>query len=138
MSDRQTAGVHRPFNVDHRDRWAWLAAIVLYVVGDISTTAVGLNIGAVETNPAALALFEAVGLWPAMLLLKAVVMALLGVLWVCSPEEWRVVVPATLSVVGAVVVANNGHVLALLVLDSCGENRSAAVEVLVSLGVVLA
>jgi len=114
--DTPTAGIHRSLNVDHRDRWAWLAAIALYVVGDISTTAVGLNIGAVETNPAALALFDVVGLWPAMLLLKASVLSLLGVLWVCSPEEWRVVVPATLSVVGAVVVANNSHVVAVVVL----------------------
>jgi len=116
MSDTPTAEVHRSLNVDHRDRWAWLAAIALYVVGDISTTAVGLNIGAVETNPAALALFDAVGLWPTMLLLKAAVLALLGMLWVCSPEEWQVVVPATLSMVGAVVVVNNGHVLAVVVL----------------------
>ncbi len=116
MRDRQTAGVNRSLNVEHPDRWAWLAAIALYVVGDISTTAVGLNIGAVETNPAPLAVFDAIGLWPAMLLLKAVVLALLGVLWVCSPEEWRVVVPATLSMVGAVVVANNSHVVAVVVL----------------------
>jgi len=111
-----TAELHRSLEVDRPNRWAWLAAVSLYVVGDVSTTAIGLNIGAVETNPAALALFEAVGLWPAMLLLKAAVLALVGVLWVCSPEDWRVVVPATLSAVGGVVVVINSHVLAVVIL----------------------
>jgi len=114
MSDRQTAGLHRSLGVDRRDRWAWLAAIALYVLGDIATTAVGLTIGAVENNPAALALIDAIGLWPAMLLLKAAVLSLLGGLWACSPQEWRVVVPTTLSVVGAGVVAINSYVLGVL------------------------
>ena len=114
MGDRQTAALHRSLGVDRRDRWAWLAAIALYVLGDIATTAVGLNIGAVETNPAALALIGAIGLWPSMLLLKAAVVTLLGGLWACSPQEWRVVVPATLAVLGGVVVAINSYVVGVL------------------------
>jgi len=137
-SDENTARLHWTLDIDQGDRWAWLAAIAFYVVGDVATTAVGLNIGAVETNPAALTLFDAVGLWPTMLLLKAAVLALVGGLWACSPQEWRVVAPAMLALVGAAVVVINGHVLAVLVVDSAAVSRSAALEVLVSLGVILA
>lgn len=102
-----------PVDVARRDTVAWLAAVALYVLGDMATTAVGLQIGAVEKNPAALALIGTVGLWPAMLLLKASVLALVGLLWVLSPREWRAVAPATLATVGAAVVVINGRVLAL-------------------------
>jgi len=138
VTDTPTAEGQRSLDVEQRDQLAWLAAIALYVVGDVATTAVGLQIGAVEKNPAALALFDAVGLWPAMLLLKGAVLVLVGGLWACTPHEWRAVAPATLAAVGAVVVAINGHVLGVLLLDAGAVSRPSAVEVLLSLGVILA
>ncbi|WP_079978715.1 hypothetical protein [Halolamina sediminis] len=113
-SDRDTAGLHRSLGVDRRDRWAWLAAVALFVLGDVATTAVGLNIGAVESNPVALAAIGALGLWPAMLLLKATVLGLVGLLWACSPEQFRAVVPATLAVWGAAVVSINSYVVGVV------------------------
>jgi hypothetical protein len=114
MSDRDTAGEHRTPELEHLDRPAWLVAIATFVIGDVSTTAVGLNLGAVETNPVALAAFDALGLWPAMLLLKAVVLGSVGLLWTCSPEEFRAVVPTTLAVWGATVVSINSYVVGVV------------------------
>lgn len=113
--DTPTAGEHRSLDVGRRDRWAWLAAVALFVLGDVATTAVGLNIGAVESNPVALAAIGALGLWPAMLLLKATVLGLVGLLWACSPEEFRAAAPLTLAVWGGGVVSINSYVVGVVV-----------------------
>jgi hypothetical protein len=112
--EESTAGLNRSLGVDCRDRWAWLAAVALFVLGDVATTAVGLNIGAVESNPVALAAIGALGLWPAMLLLKATVLGLVGLLWACSPEEFRAAAPLTLAGWGAAVVSINSYVVGVV------------------------
>jgi len=114
MGEESTAGEHRIPELGNLDRPAWLAAVALFVLGDVATTAVGLNIGAVESNPVALAAFDTLGLWPAMLLLKAVVLGSVGLLWACSPEEFRAVVPTTLAVWGAAVVSINSYVVGVV------------------------
>ncbi len=99
-------------DVDRRDRLGWLAAVALFVGGDMVTTAGGLAVGAVESNPVALTAIETVGLWPAMLLLKATVLGLVGLLWACSAQRYRAAAPVTLACWGAAVVANNSLIVA--------------------------
>jgi len=107
-SDKHTA------DLQQLERPAWLAALATFVLGDVSTTAVGLNIGAVETNPLPIVLFDLLGVWPAMLLLKAVVLGLLGLLSVCSPPRLRPIVPATLAAWGAAVVTVNTYMVGVV------------------------
>ncbi|QKY20597.1 hypothetical protein B4589_009485 [Halolamina sp. CBA1230] len=108
MSDTPTAGVHR------LERPAWLAVLATFVVGDVLTTAAGLQLGAVEKSPVALALFHALGVVPAMLILKAATLAVLGSIWAVAPEEFRIAVPASLAVWGAAVAARNTYVVGVL------------------------
>lgn len=103
--------------LDRRERLAWGGALALFVAGDVVTTRAGLALGAVETNPVALAAFDAVGVLPAMLGVKAAVLTVAGLGWACCPTSARVVSPATLAVIGGAVTVANGAVLATLAPD---------------------
>lgn len=102
MSERQTLPV-----VGGRDRHLWIAAIILYGVGDTVTTFWGLSTGGVaEAGPIAGPLIDAYGRW--MLLgIKAVVFPLFYLLWWLLRTPGRVAVPFALVVVGGVVTAWN-------------------------------
>jgi len=102
VSERQTLPV-----VGGRDRHLWIAAIILYGVGDTVTTFWGLSTGGVaEAGPIAGPLIDAYGRW--MLLgIKAVVFPLFYLLWWLLRTPGRVAVPFALVVVGGVVTAWN-------------------------------
>lgn len=92
---------------------AWLLVLALFVIGDMALTAAGLRLGAVEVNPNAMALIEDLGLWPAMIGSKTVVLAFTAVCWHVAPLRYRYLMPAAVAVLGAVVVTINSAVVLL-------------------------
>lgn len=106
--------VGRLDGLDRRERLAWGGALALFGVGDVATTGAGLALGAVETNPVALAAFEAVGVWPAMVGVKLAVLGFALGGWWCCPSWGRAVAPGALAGIGAVVVVSNAAVLSAL------------------------
>lgn len=89
------------------DRQVWLAAILLYGIGDTVTTFLGLSaIGVSEAGPIAGPLIDGYGRH-ALLVLKAVVFASFYVAWRLLRTPGRVAVPFALSLVGAIVTAWN-------------------------------
>lgn len=91
----------------------WLTAIGLFVVGDIATTAYGLQVGAVESNPTVSALYGRPGVVE-MLVAKAVVVGfvLSGVRLLV--EEYRLYPPVTLALLGLLIVGWNLNILVQL------------------------
>jgi hypothetical protein len=98
--------------VGGRDVQLWIAAILLYGVGDTATTLWGLSVGGiVEAGPIARPLIETYG--PrALLLVKAMVFGAFYVAWVMLRTPGRIAVPLALALVGGVVTAWNLFVVA--------------------------
>jgi len=90
---------------------AWLMALVLFVGGDMATTALGLRLGAVESNPVALLGITELGLWPAMLSAKAVVVGWTVGCWHYSPDRYRIIFPIVLMLLGLGIVTWNTWVI---------------------------
>jgi hypothetical protein len=95
-----------------RERAVWVAAIVLYGVGDTATTYWGLSAGGVsEAGPVVAPLMVAYG--PAALLgVKAAVFAGFYLVWRAVRTPGRVAIPLALATVGTVVTAWNLVVVA--------------------------
>ena len=94
------------------DRRVWIAAIVLYGVGDTVTTFWGLSTaGVAEAGPVAGPLIDAYGRY-ALLAIKAVVFPSFYILWRVLRTPGRVAVPLSLAVVGGVVTVWNLLVIA--------------------------
>lgn len=79
----------------------------------MALTAVGLHLGAVESNPVALSLVNHLGLWPAMIGVKSLILAWVWLCWRLSSKRERVVFPAIAAAVGVVVVVVNSYVVAV-------------------------
>lgn len=95
-----------------RNRQVWLAAIVLYGVGDTVTTFWGLSVGGVaEAGPIAAPIIEAYGR-AALLPIKAIVFGGFYVAWRALRSPGRVAVPLALAAVGGVVTTWNVVVIA--------------------------
>lgn len=97
----------------------WALAIVVYGVGDLVSTLVGLQLGAAESNPLPAALIE---LAPGFLavavvltLYKAASIALFAAFAWRLPSPYGVSVPIALSLVGIGVVGWNASVILSLV-----------------------
>ena len=93
----------------------WGLAVLVYGVGDLLSTLVGIRLGAREGNPLPAALIDlAPGFLEAALLLtvwKAVtILAFVGFAW-RLPSEYAVAVPIGLSLIGIAVVGWNASVL---------------------------
>lgn len=98
--------------VGEADRRLWIAAVVLYGVGDTVTTFWGLSTGGVaEAGPIAGPLIEAYGR-AALLGIKAAVFLLFYAVWRALRTPGRVAVPLALALVGGVVTAWNLVVIA--------------------------
>jgi hypothetical protein len=98
--------------VGGNDRWVWIAALLLYGVGDTVTTLWGLSTGGVaEAGPVARPLIEAYG-HSALVGIKAVVFPAFYAVWRLLRTPGRVAVPFALAVVGAVVTGWNLLVIA--------------------------
>lgn len=84
-----------------------VAAILLYGIGDVVTTAAGLAIpGVVEANPTVRPLLVAYGV-PGLIAFKAAVMGCFFAVASRLPARHRVAVPLGLTLVGAAVTAWN-------------------------------
>jgi len=95
-----------------RDRLVWIAALVLYGVGDTVTTFWGLSAGGIaEGGPIAGPLIEAYGRY-SLLAIKAAVFPAFYLLWRRLRTPGRVAVPFALALVGAVVTVWNVAVIA--------------------------
>ncbi|WP_049926501.1 hypothetical protein [Natronomonas moolapensis] len=92
--------------------WVWVAAILLYGIGDTATTLWGLSVGGVaEAGPVAGPLIEVYG--PrALLLVKATVFGSFYAVWVMLRTPGRIAVPLALALVGGGVTAWNLLVVA--------------------------
>ncbi len=106
MSDEHAIPV-----VGGHDRKVWIAAIVLYGIGDTVTTFWGLSTGGVaEAGPIAGPVIEAYGRY-SLLGIKAVVFPLFYLLWYVLRTPGRIAVPLALTVVGAIVTVWNLFVI---------------------------
>ena len=94
------------------DRYVWIAAVLLYGVGDTATTLWGLESGGIaEAGPIARPLIEAYG--PrALIAVKAAVFGSFYLVWIGLRTPGRVAVPLALALVGGVVTAWNLFVVA--------------------------
>lgn len=90
---------------------AWVAAFLMFGVGDVVTTFVGISaFGVVENGPVAGPVVEAIGLWT-LVPLKAATMAGFYALFAYVPEDYDEGIPLGLSLVGAAAVGWNSVVL---------------------------
>lgn len=107
-ADRPFVAADRPFEVfATRQRLLWVAAVVLYGVGDTATTFWGLSTGGIaEAGPVAAPLIDAYGRY-ALIVIKAVTVGGFYLLWRTVRTPGRVAVPLALATVGAGVTAWN-------------------------------
>ena len=107
MSETRTVPV-----VSGKDREVWIAAVLLYGIGDTVTTFWGVSTGGVaEAGPVAGPLMEAYGR-TGLLIIKAVVFPLFYFAWRLLRSPGRVAVPLALALVGGVVTGWNLFVIA--------------------------
>lgn len=93
--------------VGGNDRLVWIAALVLYGVGDTVTTLWGLStVGVAEAGPIAGVVIDTHGQY-ALVLLKAAVFPTFYLVWRILRTPGRIAVPLALALVGAVVTAWN-------------------------------
>lgn len=89
-----------------RDAQLWLAAVLLFGVGDLATTIYFLSAGLnVEGNPLAVAVLQHGYLW--LVVWKVGVFAGFWLLYRHAPREIRIGVPLGLTLLGAVITAWN-------------------------------
>lgn len=90
---------------------AWVAAFLLFGVGDVVTTVIGISMfGGTEANLLVAPLVEGVGLW-VLVPLKALVLSAFGAAWYYGPDLHRAGIPYGLLFLGTVVFAwNAAHV----------------------------
>ena len=107
MSDSRSVPV-----LGGKDRQVWIAAILLYGVGDTVTTFWGLSIGGgiAEAGPIAKPLIEGYGLYM-LLVIKAVVFPVFYAAWRFVGTPGRVAVPFALALVGGLVTVWNLFVI---------------------------
>lgn len=94
----------------------WGLGVYLFVVGDLSTTAVGLRLGLSETHPVGQQLLATAAGPTALLVPKLLAVALCAVLYVAvgrRSETWAVGVPVGLALTGAALTAWNGLLIML-------------------------
>ncbi|MGM0716838.1 MAG: DUF5658 family protein [Halobacteriota archaeon] len=90
-----------------RDRQVWIAAVLLYGIGDTLTTLWGLSTGGVaEAGPIAKPLIETYGRYM-LLVIKVAVFPLFYLVWRYLRTPGRIAVPFALALVGGVVTVWN-------------------------------
>ena len=102
MSEEHTVPI-----IGGHDRWVWIAAILLYGVGDTVTTLWGISTGGVtEAGPVAKPLIETYG-HAALVGIKAVIFPAFYALWRFLRTSGRIAVPFALAFVGGIVTVWN-------------------------------
>jgi len=95
------------WRVDGWDRELWLVSVLFFGVGDLLTTAVGLQIsGVVETSPV-LSAADGAALYPTMVGLKLLVFGGWYLLWRVTPAPYRVGAPLGLAILGVAATTLN-------------------------------
>lgn len=103
------------WRLDSHARWLWLLALLLYVVGDILTTTVGLRYTTLqETGPLPRYLLVEFGAWM-LAVLKLGTLGLFVGLWRVVPRPASYGVPIGLALVGCVVTLWNTTLIALTI-----------------------
>jgi hypothetical protein len=98
-----------------RSNWWWSGAIVFYGLGDLVTTALGLQVvPVVEASPVVARAVAWSGLW-VIVPLKVLVFGMAYVLWVAVPRPHSIGVPLGLFAFGFVVTVWNTIVLLAVV-----------------------
>ena len=98
-----------------QERFLWVVAVVFFGIGDLVTTAVGLQLQyVVEAGPVVGDVIRAYGT-SAMLWLKVLVFAICYVLWRVVPAPHRVGVPLGLAALGVLVTGWNVFVMGIAV-----------------------
>lgn len=88
----------------------WLLAFALFIAGDIATTLLGLELGAVEANPLVTQRPTATN----MLAAKALVVAVTAFGSQLLVKPYRHAPPASLAVLGALIVTWNTYIMVIL------------------------
>jgi len=97
----------RSWQLDGWDRELWLLSVLFFGVGDVVTTAVGLQIGGVvETSPV-LSAAEGPAIYPTMVGLKLLVFGGWYLLWRVTPAPYRVGAPLGLAILGVAATTLN-------------------------------
>lgn len=98
-----------------RDRWAsgvsvlsWMLLLIAASL-DYLTTRLGLAAGIAESNPVAAAAINQLGLEAAVVALKLPAVALVAILWLVLPAEYRDLGVSTLALVWAVAALWNSY-----------------------------
>lgn len=93
--------------------YTWVVGLATYFAGDIVTTAVGIQLVPTvgEGNAIAASAIAQLGLWPAMLALKTLVLLWVLACWRLSPQKYRVIFPSLLAAIGIVIVVANSRVI---------------------------
>jgi hypothetical protein len=108
MAAGEAARSGRDRAVDRRDALAWTGAVAMFGVGDAVTTMVGLDAGLVEANPAVVAaLGHAHPTLAALVAAKSTVIVAAAALWKRAVATQAYLIPASLAIMGALVVAWN-------------------------------
>lgn len=90
----------------------WGLALATYGVGDLVTTGLGLKLPEVnESHPVSEAIIDSAGMG-GMVGTKMLVLTGFAAGYSIAPEEFRVGIPLGLSLIGSVIVLNNGAVIA--------------------------
>ncbi len=90
----------------------WSLALLTFVVGDVTTTHIGLNTpGVIEANPSLVTFIDRYGT-PGMIFMKVSLMLTAGVWWLALGERTtRYGIPIGLSIVGITVTTWNLYIL---------------------------
>lgn len=98
--------------VDPGHRGLWLAAVLVFGVGDVVTTHYGMATydAIYEAHPLS-NIVIGLGGTGGIIVMKTLAFGLAYVLYRKAPANWRVGVPIGLIVLGALIVANNLYVL---------------------------
>lgn len=86
--------------------WAWAAALLTYGLGDVTTTAIGLSVGATEMNPVIGEVLAAFGI-AGFVGVKAIEFGAGYAIYRRAPGRYAVAVPVYIAAVGAFAVAWN-------------------------------
>jgi hypothetical protein len=88
----------------------WLLAFVTFVLGDLLTTAIGINIGLIESHP----LYTHIGhpaLLPVAFAVKLVILSLFLLAYEVAPEPENIGIPTGLAILGTAVTAWNSYLI---------------------------
>lgn len=114
-SDVLAGGIAEQLRHRGADVALWGLALLVYGVGDLASTLLGLRLGAEESNPIPAAMIDAApGFFEAALALtlwKAATVAAFAALAWRLPSPYAAAIPLGLSLIGVVVVGWNASVL---------------------------